>query len=164
MKIKIHKLNNNGSKHIYLSIEVQTIEDGDVIISKEDLVVIVSDFNNIYTTEYVNSNIDDFRKIVACTDRYFYSYTIPKLSTKIVKQIFASKKRTAYIEFTSEKKLFIDPNDGWKYGFPKYCDKLKMNGDEINQFIEKEGYPIKKLYFYRTWVHEVKKIKNFELQ
>jgi len=59
------------------------------------------------------------------------------------------------------KLIYIDPIEGWKYGFPKAIpeDKLKDIGN-IKDWLLEEGYPKSVMdscgahFFYRTWQEE----------
>ena len=46
------------------------------------------------------------------------------------------------------KMLWVDPNEGWKYGFPKVWDP-KIYSD-VNDFLKAEGFPGEPLYV-RFW-------------
>lgn len=53
-------------------------------------------------------------------------------------------------------RMWVDPPQGWKYGFPKVYDVLK-DGTDVYEWIIKEGYPRKiaesygNYFNYRMW-------------
>ena len=57
----------------------------------------------------------------------------------------------------------IDPDEGWKYGFPKMLPN-ELKGKDITSWLIEKGYPIEKLEYFnnklgyvpmRTWETEV---------
>ena len=57
----------------------------------------------------------------------------------------------------------IDPDEGWKYGFPKILPN-ELKGKDITSWLIEKGYPIDKLEYFknklgyvpmRTWETEV---------
>lgn len=47
---------------------------------------------------------------------------------------------------------WVDPNEGWKYGFPKLYDP-NSDGDMKDWLVE-QGYPIDQLLLVRCWYDE----------
>ncbi len=59
------------------------------------------------------------------------------------------------------KIVYIDPPEGWKYGFPKAIPEDKLKGiSRISDWLVEEGYPKSVIdnygahFFYRTWQEE----------
>ena len=56
------------------------------------------------------------------------------------------------IELQREE-IYVDPPEGWKYGFPKVWDKNKY--PELNEWLVQEGYPKKEIekdsFYCRFW-------------
>lgn len=50
---------------------------------------------------------------------------------------------------TPSRLTWVDPNDGWHYGFPKLYDPDK-DGD-MKEWLTLEGYPIDQLLYTRCW-------------
>jgi hypothetical protein len=51
------------------------------------------------------------------------------------------------------KKIYVDPPEGWKYGFPKVCSEH----DNIIDFIIDSGYPeelVDENFTVRIWTKE----------
>lgn len=48
---------------------------------------------------------------------------------------------------TNNKKTYIDPPSGWKYGFPKVLPEGVKTNEQIKDWLKKEGYPVKDLDF-----------------
>ena len=48
---------------------------------------------------------------------------------------------------------WVDPNEGWKYGFPKLYDP-NSDGDMKDWLVE-QGYPIDQLLLVRCWYDEL---------
>ena len=46
------------------------------------------------------------------------------------------------------KRIWVDPDSGWRYGFPKIYDP-DVDG-ELRDWLQREGYEGKPAY-YRTW-------------
>ena len=42
----------------------------------------------------------------------------------------------------------VDPPEGWRYGFPKVCDKEFKTGEEFNDWLVENGYPRKVIESY----------------
>ena len=53
---------------------------------------------------------------------------------------------------TPSKLTWVDPNDGWRYGFPKLYDP-DHDGD-MREWIKEQGYPIDKLLYVRCWYNK----------
>lgn len=45
-----------------------------------------------------------------------------------------------------KKELYVDPPEGWRYGFPKVWDKNKY--PDLNEWLVQEGYPKKQIKKY----------------
>ena len=45
----------------------------------------------------------------------------------------------------------VDPPEGWRYGFPKVCDKEFKTGEEFNDWLVENGYPRKVIESYGKW-------------
>ncbi len=57
-------------------------------------------------------------------------------------------------------KLWVDPDAGWQYGFPKIWDTEKYPDQRV--WLELSGWPPgKEIYYIRTW--EAKDEKEFEV-
>ena len=61
------------------------------------------------------------------------------------------------------KVTMIDPDEGWRYGFPKMLPN-ELKGKDINNWLIEKGYPVEKLKHFsnklgyvpmRTWETEV---------
>ena len=61
------------------------------------------------------------------------------------------------------KVTMIDPDEGWRYGFPKMLPN-ELKGKDINDWLIEKGYPVEKLKHLnnklgyvpeRTWETEV---------
>lgn len=59
------------------------------------------------------------------------------------------------------KKIIIDPPDGWRYGFPKEIPREIYNSNKITEWLVDNGYPQKTIdylggsLYYRVWEEEV---------
>ena len=45
----------------------------------------------------------------------------------------------------------VDPPEGWRYGFPKVCDKEFSTAEEFNDWLVENGYPRKVIESYGKW-------------
>jgi hypothetical protein len=59
------------------------------------------------------------------------------------------------LDYKIKSKLLIDPESGWKYGFPKEAPEefYTLNDDfDMQSWLEDNGYPLGKIPYYIRYI------------
>lgn len=101
------------------------------------------------------------KKITASTDT---SLNLPAIPKWFIEEYAEKQTSEVLVEEKITTGTMIDPNEGWKYGFPKLYCGINPSRSEIKRFLEENGYPMDSYVNCRYWEVEVPQVEIYPIK